>query len=302
MEEGRPSATAIVAAMMRAAHVLLDDEPKILRDDLALRLSGVEHEAALRGALEGLQAEITQGTTPAFAHSLLRYLRALTTWRSRYVEDTLETAIQRGVAQYVILGAGLDSFAYRRRDVANVLRVFEVDHPATQQWKWARLHALGVEIPPNVTFMPIDFEKQTLREGLRAGGYRLEEPGVFSWLGVTGYLTEDAILSTLRDVIALAPGSEIVFEYVILDSLLDADSQRMAAVLKAGAAARGEPLRSAFDPASLMAQLRGLGFAEVWELGPEGANARYFTGRTDGLRLLVPSAWYLMRARLGGVH
>src|SRR5215510_10464959 len=244
MEEGSPSLTAVFAAMMRAAHLLLDDEPKILRDDLALGLSGVDNEAALRVTLDGLQAEFAQKTTPEFASSLFRHLRSSTTWRSRYVEDTLETALQRGVAQYVILGAGLDSFAYRRRDVADVVRVFEVDHPATQQWKRARLHTLGVALPPNVTFVPIDFERQTLQEGLRAGGYRLEEPGVFSWLGVTPYLTEDAICSTLRDVAALAPRSEIIFEYLILDSLLDADGQRMVAVAKAGAAARGEPVLS----------------------------------------------------------
>src|SRR5262245_37532758 len=140
MEEGRPSLTAVMVAMIRAAHLLLDDEPKILRDDLALGLSGVGNETALRGALDRLQAEIAQRSTPEFAHSLFRSLRAFTTWRSRYVEDALETAIQHGVAQYVILGAGLDSFAYRRRDVTEMVRVFEVDHPTTQQWKRARLH------------------------------------------------------------------------------------------------------------------------------------------------------------------
>lgn len=132
MEEGRPSLTAVMAAMIRAAHLLLDDEPKILRDDLALGFSGVENEAALRAALEGMQAEIAQRTTPAFAQSLFRYLRAWLTVRSRYVEDELDKARTRGVTQYVILGAGLDSFAYRLRDLSGVLRVFEVDHPASQ--------------------------------------------------------------------------------------------------------------------------------------------------------------------------
>jgi methyltransferase (TIGR00027 family) len=296
MEEERPTSTAAAAAMMRAAHLLLDNEPKILRDDLALGLSGFESEAALQVALEALQAEIAHRTTPEFAHSLFRNLRAALTLRSRYVEDVLENAIQSGVAQYVILGAGLDSFAYRRRDLAGILRVFEVDQPATQQWKRARLHALGVELPPNLTFVSIDFEKQALGEGLRGGGYRLEEPGVFSWLGVTQYLTEDAIFSTLRDIAALAPGTEVIFEYLILESLLDAENQRWMAVLKADAAARGEPWRSVFDPTSLMARLRELGFAEVWDLGPEEANARYFTGRTDELRLPIPCGAHLMRA------
>lgn len=297
MEEGRPSVTAMMAAMIRAAHLLLDGEPEILRDDLALGLSGVENETALRAALEGLQAEIAQRTTPEFAHSLFRYVRAFLTFRSRYVEDELSKAIERGVAQYVILGAGLDSFAYRRRDLARAVRVFEVDHPTSQQWKRARLHTLGVELPPNLTFLPLDFETQTLREGLRAGGYRLEEPGVFSWLGVVQYLTEDAIFSTLRDVASLAPGTEIIFEYEILDSLLDEESQRMVTVLKANAAARSEPWLSFFDPASLMTRLRELGFTEVWDLGPEEANKRYFGGRTDGL--CISNIGHLMKARVG---
>ena len=297
MEEGRPSLTAVFAAMMRAAHLLLDDEPKILRDDLALGLSGIANEAALRTAVEGLRTEIAQRMTPEFAQSMFRYMRAFLTLRSRYVEDALGKTIERGVAQYVILGAGLDSFAYRRRDVANVLRVFEVDHPATQQWKRARLHALGVELPSNLTFLPIDFEKQTLKEALRAGGYHLAEPGIFSWLGVIQYLTEDAIFSTLRDVATLASGSEIIFEYEILESLLDEENQRMVAVLKASAAARGEPWLSFFDPASLMARLRELGFTEVWDLGPEEANPRYFGGRTDGL--CISDGGRLMKARVG---
>jgi methyltransferase (TIGR00027 family) len=287
---------AVVAAMMRAAHLLLDDEPKILRDDLALGLSGVETEAALRAALDGLLAEIGQRTTPAFAHSLFRYSRANVVWRSRYVEDELEKALQRGVAQHVILGAGLDSFAYRRREVVDVLRVFEVDHPATQHWKRARLHALGVEIPPNVTFVPIDFEQQTLREGLQAGGYRLEEPGVFSWLGVTPYLTEDAIFSTLRDAASLAPGTEVIFEYVMLDSLVDEENRQLAAEIKATVAARGEPALSLFEPVTLAARVKELGFAQVWDVGPEEANVRYFAGRTDGLCASLLS--HLMKARV----
>jgi methyltransferase (TIGR00027 family) len=209
MEEGRPSSTARGAAMLRAAHLLLDDEPKILKDDFALNFSGVENETALRAALERMQANFAQHANPEFAHSLLRHLRASVAMRSRYTEDELGKAIARGVRQYVILGAGLDSFAYRRRDLVEVLRVFEVDHPATQQWKRTRLRELQIELPPNLTFIPINFEQQTLTEALRAGGYRPEEPAFFSWLGVIGYLTEEATFKTLREVVAAAPGSEM---------------------------------------------------------------------------------------------
>src|SRR3989442_7315598 len=134
MQEGQPSWTAINSAMMRAAHLLLDDDPKIFVDDLALGLSGADTEAILRANLNARQTEMALRSGPESAQVGFRYLRAIMTMRSRYVEDELEKAIRRGVAQYVILGAGLDSFAYRRRDFAGVLRVFEVDHSATQQW------------------------------------------------------------------------------------------------------------------------------------------------------------------------
>ena len=125
--------------------------------------------------------------------------------RQRYTEDELDKAVERGVAQYVILGAGLDSFAYRRPDLAGVVRVFEVDHPATQQWKRARVQALALPPPNNLTFVPIDFEQQALADELRAGGHRSELPTFVSWLGVTMYLTEEAVFETLRYVASLEP-------------------------------------------------------------------------------------------------
>jgi methyltransferase (TIGR00027 family) len=297
MEEGRPSSTARGAAMLRAAHVLLDGEPKILTDNFALALSGVESEAELRTALETMHADFAQRATPELAHSLVRHLRASVTMRSRYTEDELRKAITRGVRQYVILGAGLDSFAYRRRDLEKVVQVFEVDHPATQEWKRTRLRELQIELPPNLTFIPINFENQTLTEALRAGGCRLEEPVFFSWLGVTGYLTEEAIFKTLREVATAAAGSEIVFSYSVREELLDRESQQMRAALKGQVASRGEPTLSLFEPTSLAARVKALGFAQVWDFGPEAANARYFAGRTDGLR--VAPLTHLMKARVG---
>jgi methyltransferase (TIGR00027 family) len=296
MEEGRPSSTARGAALLRAAHVLLDDEPKILRDDFALHFSGVENEAALRAALDTMRANFARRASLGFALSLLRHLRASVVMRSRYTEDELSQAIARGVRQYVILGAGLDSFAYRRRDLAGVLRVFEVDHPATQQWKRTRLRELQIALPPNLTFIPINFEQQTVTAALRAGGYRPEEPAFFSWLGVIGYLTEEATFKTLQEVVAAAPGSEIVFGYGVQEALLDEESRQMRALVKAGTAAQGEPILSLFEPTSLAARVKELGFAQVWDFGPEEANARYFAGRADGLR--VANLNHLMKARL----
>jgi methyltransferase (TIGR00027 family) len=297
MEEGRPSSTAMGAATARAAHLLLDSEPKILRDELALGFSGMENEAALRAALQIIQAELVKRSTPELAPVVFRTVRTLTTMRSRYAEDELSKAIERGVAQYVMLGAGLDSFAYRRRDLAQVVHVFEVDYPATQAWKQARLRTLGIELPSNLTFIPIDFEKQSLADALRAGGYRAEKPAFFSWLGVTEYLTEEAIFTTLQVVAAMASESEIVFGYDVSETLLDEENRRLLAVFKAFAAARGEPIRSLFEPTNLVARVKALGFAKVWDVGPEEANARYFAGRTDGLR--ASPLYHLMKGQVG---
>jgi methyltransferase (TIGR00027 family) len=184
----------------------------------------------------------------------------------------------------VILGAGLDSFAYRRRDVTNAVRIFEVDYPATQGWKRARLRELSIASPPNLVFVPVDFEAQSLFENLRKSGYRPEAAGFFSWLGVTPYLTPDAIFDTLRTVASMASGTEIVFQYLLPPALLDDECRQIRELLANAAAARGEPFLTSFEPGKLAQQVRELGFAEVPDFGPEEANARYFAGRTDGLQ------------------
>ena len=198
MEEGKPSVTAMLMAMYRAAHLLWDDPPKIFEDTYALRLSGCDSEAALRAQLDQIDAQGARSTSPDFALTLRRYLTATVVMRSRYLEDAVDQALGRGVSQYVILGAGLDSFAYRRSDLARVLRVFEVDHPASQVWKRTRLQQAGIELPPNLSLVPVDFEKRSLIDSLRMCGYRTDTPGLFSWLGVTMFLTSDAIFGTLR--------------------------------------------------------------------------------------------------------
>ncbi|ETW98877.1 MAG: hypothetical protein ETSY2_42030, partial [Candidatus Entotheonella gemina] len=217
----------------------------------------------------------------------------------RYTEDALDRAIERGVTQYVILGAGLDSFAYRRPDLANRLRIFEVDYPASQQWKQHRLRELHIELPPNLTFIPVDFETQTLANVLTAGGYDPEKPAFLSWLGVTQYLTEEAVFNTLQQIASLASGTEMIFTYVVPESLLNAEDQRFLAINKSGAAKRGEPWVSLFEPASLASRVRALGFTQIMHFSPEEANSRYFVGRTDGL--CVPGLEHLMQARVGRV-
>jgi len=297
VEEGTPSITAIASAMVRAAHLLWDDPPKIFEDTLALRLSGCDSEAALRAQLDRLDAELARSVGPGFTAILRRYATAGVAVRSRYIEDEVDQAVGRRVSQYVILGAGLDSFAYRRPDLANVLRAFEVNHPATQAWKRTRLQEVAIELPPNLSLVPVDFEKLSLSDSLRMSGYRTDAPGIFSWLGVTMFLTPQAIFSTLQTVAALAPGTEIIFEYALPKELLDEESQRSLARSMAVTATRGEPFQSLFEPAQLAEQVRKLGFAEVSDLGPDEMEARYFTDRTDALR---PSAGnHYMRARVG---
>jgi len=281
--EPRLSTTAQRVALRRAAHQLLDD-PRVFEDPVALRMAGLESAASLLadpGQSEG---------TP-----LSRYLRAFMAARSRYAEDQLALAVGEGIRQYVILGAGLDTFAYRNPYPDGMLRVFEVDHPATQAWKRTRLAEAGIPIPPDLTFASVDFETQTLAEGLRRAGHDAGEPTFFSWLGVTPYLTVETVFATLR-FIASAAGSRIVFDYAIPPSSLTPLQRRVFDALAQRVAMAGEPWQAFFDPPSLAEELRRMGFNQVEDVGPEAMNARYFSGRTDGLR--VGSLAHMMDARV----
>src|SRR5277367_3080945 len=183
MLDTRASTTALRVAMRRAAHQIFDD-PKVFDDPVALAIIGPEGVAQLQGAAGKQHTRIA------------RYLRAFMAVRSRYAEDELARSIARGATQYVILGAGLDTFAYRNPYPESALRVFEVDYPATQEWKHNRLAAAGIAIPASVTFAPVDFERQTLSEGLRDAGFDPARVTFFSWLGVTMYLMEETVMST----------------------------------------------------------------------------------------------------------
>jgi len=286
METSRPSGTAEAIALMRAVHLLVDDDPKICEDPLALTFLGPEPTTALKSNPQVFQ-------TPEFCS-----LRAVFVVRQRYAEDELARAVTHSVSQYVILGAGLDSFAYRRPDLMQTLRVYEVDHPSTQQWKRQRLTELGIAIPNNLTFIPIDFEVQTLAEGMATSAFKHHEPAFFSWLGVTQYLTADAVFSTLQYVApSTAPGSEIVFQIILPPSILSAEDQALVAVASQLAAHQGEPWRSFFEPKALEARLRAMGFIQVFHFEPAEASALYFQGRKDGLRL--PNYFELIKATVG---
>jgi len=281
MKENRPSATAQRVAMRRAAHQLLDD-PIVFPDSLALRIAG----------LEGKENEAAQQIQTIFDSRLRAFLAA----RSRCAEDELQLAVNRGVRQYVILGAGLDTFAYRNPYPENLLHVYEVDHPNTQAWKQTRLADASIKIPPTLTFTPIDFENETLAQGLRRAGFAAGERAFFSWLGVTPYLSESAVNSTLQFIASLPAGSGIVFDYAISPSLLTPVQRLAFDNLAQRVALAGEPFQSFFDPTLLKHSLREMGFGEVEDLGPDELNARYFQGRTDGLK--VGSLGHVMSARV----
>ncbi|MGB8916331.1 MAG: class I SAM-dependent methyltransferase [Candidatus Sulfotelmatobacter sp.] len=279
MQEGTFSKTAHRVAVRRAAHQLLD-QPRVLDDPLALRIIGAEAENELR-------------SNPKEDHAFSRAFRAFMAARSRFAEDELARAVAHGVRQYVVLGAGLDTFAYRNPHSG--LRVFEVDHPATQAWKHERLQAAGIAIPPSLTFVPIDFEGQTLADGLGQSGFNGSAAAFFSWLGVTPYLTREACLVTLSFIAKMPVGSGVVFDFAVDPALLNLGQRMALKALSKRVAAVGEPFQLFFDPEKLQGELKGMGFRRTEFLQGKELNARYFKDRKDGL-LVRGSIGHLMAA------
>jgi methyltransferase (TIGR00027 family) len=260
MQPGQPSRTALGAAGLRAAHQVLDGAA-IFADPLALRILGADADALLREA----EADPSR--------QRLRWFIAI---RSRIAEDALAAAMKRGVRQLVVLGAGLDTYAYRAPQSQN-LRIFEVDHPATQAWKRQRLIEAAIPLPAALTFVPIDFERETLADGLAAAGFDSTQQTFFTWLGVVPYLTDEAIFATLGTIAGLPGGAHVVFDYVNPAASV-ADPERRAAheALSARVAALGESIRNHFDSAALHVRLKALGFREVEDLGWAEISARFF--------------------------
>ena len=281
LDDGQPSATAQRVAVRRAVHQLIDD-PKVFEDPLALMIIGEAAASQMERELER-EHDIWSGS-----------LRAHMAVRSRFAEDRLVLAYTAGVRQYVVLGAGLDTYGCRNPHPD--LRVFEVDHPATQAWKRKRLRLAGVEEPESLIFAPVDFESRTLEQGLIDAGFDPTQPAFFSWLGVVMYLTEEAAFRTLAYVGALPPGSEIVFDFPVTANHLSPLLRRAFDRLAHRVAILGEPFRSAYDPAGLESRLRKSGFSETETLGADVLNRLYFAGRQDALRLRGPSR--LARARV----
>jgi methyltransferase (TIGR00027 family) len=281
MEVGSPSRTAIATAIHRAAHFLIDDPPKILADTFARAFAGLASDNELLAAIDSF-------AFPDFvAH------RTFFALRNRYAEDQLAAAVASGTLQYVILGAGLDSFAYRCPNALRELQIFEVDHPSTQAWKRARLAKLGIEAPATLRFVPIDFECGTLTAGLDAGGVDRKAKAFFSWLGVTQYLTRDAVLKALREIAsATVAGSEVVATFIVPASVLNRAESELLAATSARTASVGEPWLSFFEPQEMIAVMEQAGFVDVSCFGPDDAARTYLADRRDGLRI-PPYSWLI---------
>jgi methyltransferase (TIGR00027 family) len=255
------------------------DQPPVLDDPIAVRLVGSGYRGKMGRA----------------SHRVGRDFRAFMAARSRYVEDRLAEAVANGVTQYVVLGAGLETFAFRNPYPS--LRVFEVDFPATQEWKRGMLDEAGIALPESLFFVPLDFEHQALAEGLAEAGFDNTKTAYFGWLGVAPYLTLEAFRATLRAVAQMPAGSGVSFDYAFSPETLSPQRRRVFDGLAGRVAAAGEPFRLFFTPDEMEREVRKAGFQRMEQVDSERLNERYFKGRADGLKLsesrlgMLVTAW-----------
>ncbi|MGD3108740.1 class I SAM-dependent methyltransferase [Streptomyces sp. YGL11-2] len=267
---GEPDNTAVRTALWRALHVQLDPPPHVLKDEIGLQLAAPGDDWRHR---------------PDMDPHATRGFRAAIVARARFVEDLIAEQADHGVTQYVILGAGLDTFAQRRPEVTSRLRVFEVDQPGTQAWKRRRLTELGYDIPDWLHLVPVDFEaSEDWLEKLAAAGFDSGRPAVIVSTGVTMYLTKDATATTLRQIAGLAPGSTLAMTFLLPTELLDDADRPGLRRSEEGAQASGTPFISFYTPPEMLAVARDAGFADVRHVSGEALAERYFADRTDGLR------------------
>lgn len=265
-----PDSTAERVALWRAMHVQIDPPPHVLEDEIGLRLVAPDEGWRLRGDMD-----------PEFT----RPFRASIVARARFIEDLVVEGAAHGVTQYVILGAGLDTFAQRRPEVASRLRVFEVDRPGPQSWKRERLFEIGLGIPDWLRFVPVDFEAgESWRDELVSAGFDGSNPAIVVSTGVSMYLTKEANSAMLRHVAALAPGSTLAMTFLLPLELADPEVRPALEMAEKGAQASGTPFISFFTPPEILALAREAGFTEARHVSAADLTRRYFAGRTDGLR------------------
>jgi len=269
-QSAAPDSTAVRVALWRALHVLADPPPHVLEDDVGLKLADPDGGWRSRPDMD-LEAT--------------RLFRASIVARARFIEDLVAESTARGVGQYVILGAGLDTFAQRRPEIASRLGVFEVDQPGHQAWKRRRLVELGFGIPGWLRLVPVDFEAgESWRERLAAAGFDAGKPAVVASAGVSMYLSREANVAALRHVASLAAGSTLATTFILPLELTDPDVRPGLEQAMKGARASGTPFISFFTPAEMLALAREAGFREARHVSAATLAQRYFVGRTDGLR------------------
>jgi methyltransferase (TIGR00027 family) len=265
-----PDSTAVRVALWRALHVEVDPPPHVFEDEVGLKLAAPDDGWRSRGDMD-----------PQFT----RPFRASIVARARYIEDLIVEQAGRGLSQYVILGAGLDSFAQRRPEIASHLRVFEIDQPGPQEWKRQRLIELGFGLPDWLRFVPVDFEAGgSWRDGLVTAGFDDRKPAIVVSTGVSMYLTKDANAVALRQVAALAPGSTLAMTFLLPLELADPEIRPRLEMAEKGARASGTPFLSLFSPTEILTLAREAGFGRVQHVSATTLTQRYFAGRTDGLR------------------
>jgi methyltransferase (TIGR00027 family) len=267
--ESAPSRTAMFAAVSRGLFRLETASPWVLDDVLALVLVGPVWQ------------QLRDQFDPLFPGPVRREARAAVCTRSRYAEDRLAAG---AFTQYVILGAGLDSFAWRRPDLLGSLTVFEVDHPASQAWKLERVGALALPRSDAQVFVPVDFETGSLHDGLRTAGFDWSRRALFSWTGVAPYLTAPAIASTLRTIAAAAAGSEVVLSYRAEDPVLDEAGREFIRIYAPLAASLGEPVQPGWAATEIERLISRSGLQVVDHPARADLQERYFASRADGLR------------------
>jgi methyltransferase (TIGR00027 family) len=276
MEQAVASRTALSVALRRAAHQIYDS-PVVFDDPIAVGILGAAYAEQLRRTPLQPDRPFSIG------------LRAFLVARSRYAEDNLREAVSRGVEQYVLLGAGLDTFAYR--NPFSKLRVYEVDHPATQQWKRELLQRNHIAIPESIAYTPVDFERQSLAEELASAGFDSQAPAFFAWLGVVPYLTLEAFRATLGFISAQRPGSGLTLDYGQPRSSLPRLEQMALDSLASRVEKAGEPFQLFFTPPEIAAELSR--FHSIEDLCATEINALYFSERTDQLRMRGNAARFL---------
>jgi methyltransferase (TIGR00027 family) len=265
-----PDSTAARVALWRALHVEADAPSHVLDDRVGLQLLAPTDDWRQRGDMD-----------PQFT----RPFRASIVARARFIEDLVEEQVDRGLQQYVILGAGLDSFAQRRPEIASRLRIYEVDQPGPQAWKRQRLIELGWGVPDWLRFVPVDFERRDAwLQALPAAGFDISKPAIVVSTGVSMYLTKEANAATLEQVASFAAGSTLAMTFLLPLELADPEVRPGLQMAEKGARASGTPFISFYTPDEIVAQSREAGFMEARHVSANDLAARYFADRADGLR------------------